>query len=132
MKRGNYLSYEFFETIDHDSSSAFFLNKVFKSMHLARLVSAPKVFGGSDPSVKKKKDRLKEQEYRMFYQTCLFELYAHSLIRKIEDWQKILDEYLNDYSGSWEYYARSKRLESIKEYGETIAITILTILSKQM
>lgn len=114
MKRGNYLSYEFFEKIDHDSSLAFFLNKVFESMHLARLVSAPRVFESNDPSVEKKQ---KDREYEIFYQTCLFELYAHSLVRKIEYWQEKVKEYLCDYNGSWEYYARSKRLHSIEEYG---------------
>lgn len=116
MKNGNYLSYEFFENIDHESALAKFLNKVFHQLHLIRMISAPMIFNESE-KVSTKIKGYDSEKMMHFYQTCLFEVYAHSLVRKLEEWRCSIDEYLNQFNGSWEYYARSKRLECIDTYG---------------
>ncbi|MBK5722387.1 hypothetical protein JGH11_16040 [Dysgonomonas sp. Marseille-P4677] len=110
--------YEFFEQIEHDSTLAFFFNKVFKNMDLARIISSPKSFNESSYlKSRKKRKKYNNDTYKMFYQTCLFEMYAHAVIKKLEDWQKIIHEYLSEFNGSWEYYARSKRIDMINKYG---------------
>ncbi len=55
MKRGDYLTYKFFETIEHDCELAKFFNKVFNSLHLARIVSAPEIFEEDEHFKGKKK-----------------------------------------------------------------------------
>lgn len=114
MKKGSYLSYEFFEEIEHKSLLAAFLNKAMYELHLARMLVAPTSYR-SDERFEEK--GMNVENAMRFYQTCLFEVYAHSLIPKLEDWLKFIQEYLSDFNGSWEYYARSRRLRLINEWG---------------
>ena len=37
--------------------------------------------------------------------------------RHLQEWVTTIDEYFNEFTGSWEYYALSKRLEFIDEFG---------------
>lgn len=102
----------FFEKIDHFSYLAIFFNEIFRQLRLVRKISSPTTFKDIK-NLKDESDGLKDK----FFHTCLFELYAHAVIRKLEDWYRIISEYLKEYNGSWEYYARSKRLYLINEFG---------------
>lgn len=44
-------------------------------------------------------------------------MYLHGVIDKLNFWKHLLNEYETEFGSNWKYYASSKRLESIKEYG---------------
>lgn len=52
-----------------------------------------------------------------FYQICLFEIYAVSLIGTLRIWKNYLIDYREKYNYSWEHYATEKRYNAIKEFG---------------
>ena len=39
------------------------------------------------------------------------------MFKRLEEWTNIINEYFDEYAGSWEYYALSQRLDFINEYG---------------
>jgi len=116
MNQRDYLSYEFFKKIDESSNLAKFFNTVFSKLDIARMMHAPVSY-----------DRIKttegvvenHKEYcaSRFYELCLGELYLHSIINNLNRWQKLLEEYNGEFQSSWRYYAMSKRMDLIKEYG---------------
>ena len=116
MNQRDYLSYEFFKKIDESSNLAKFFNTVFSKLDIARMMHAPVSY-----------DRIKttegvvenHKEYcaSNFYKLCLGELYLHSIINNLNRWQKLLEEYNGEFQSSWRYYAMSKRMDLIKEYG---------------
>ena len=106
------INYDFMSKIDDNSRLAFYLNKVMGEMFLFRLVSAPSTFEFL-------KEHSKGTDMMMFYQSCLFEMWAHGVVKKVKEWQKITNEYLDEYEGNCRYYAAGKRLELLKEgYGD--------------
>lgn len=94
--------------IEDKSKLACLFNKVLDKLDMARIISAPKIF---------ERDETYELDAELFYDTCLWEMYLHGVISKLNYWRSILDEYESDFQLSWKYYASSKRLESIKKYG---------------
>jgi hypothetical protein len=109
MKNKNNLSYEFFHPVDRDSHLGELFNKVLKELLLFRAISAPRVF--------KTDDYVDNDKEKRFYKLCLVELYLQRVIKTLNRWKEIATEYNETFAGSWEYYARSKRLECINEYG---------------
>lgn len=102
--------YELLSRIDDDSLLANFFNKVLGNLDMARIISAPRTFRHKD-------DENSRYCIDLFYDTCLWEMYLHQFIYKLNGWIKTLDEYLTEFGGSWKYYASSKRIESVNEYG---------------
>lgn len=102
--------YGLLSRIDDDSLLANFFNKVLGSLNTARIISAPSTFRNKD-------DENSRYCIDLFYDTCLWEMYLHQSIYKLRGWIKTLDEYLTEFGGSWKYYASSKRIESVNEYG---------------
>lgn len=102
--------YELLSRIDDDSLLANFFNKVLGNLDMARIISAPRTFRHKD-------DENSRYCIDLFYDTCLWEMYLHQFIYKLRGWIKTLDEYLTEFGGSWKYYASSKRIESVNEYG---------------
>lgn len=100
--------YELFSRIKDDSRLADLFNQVLHKLDIVRMMSAPSTF-----------EKKEEDEYvaKMFYESCLWELYLHGVIDKLNRWVKVLSEYESEFGSNWKYYASSKRLESIKEYG---------------
>lgn len=102
--------YELLSRIDDDSLLANFFNKVLGNLDMARIISAPRTFRHKD-------DENSRYCIDLFYDTCLWEMYLHQSIYKLKGWIRTLDEYLTEFGGSWKYYASSKRIESVNEYG---------------
>lgn len=87
-----------------------FLKKIQKRMLLQKTMSTPITF----------------EDVRSFYFTDMAQAYytiklcedwLDAIPKKIDEWIYIIDEYFDEFNGSWEYYASSKRLDSIREYG---------------
>lgn len=105
-------NYDFMSKIDDNSRLAFNLNKVMHEMFLFRLVCAPSTF-------KYFKEHSDGTDLYMFYESCLFEKWAHDVVAKVKEWLVLSREYLEEYDGKWRFYAAAKRLESVKEgYGD--------------
>lgn len=100
--------YELFSRIKDDSRLANLFNQVLHKLDIVRMMSAPSTF-----------EKKEEDEYvaKMFYESCLWEMYLHGVIDKLNFWKNLLNEYETEFGSNWKYYASSKRLESIKEYG---------------
>ena len=52
-----------------------------------------------------------------FYETVLWEQWLHGVFKRLEEWENTINKYFDEYDGSWEYYALSKRLDFLNEYG---------------
>lgn len=117
MKYNN-REYSLLRKIDHNSNLAIFLNKVFESLQTARIISRPRTFNEfkNISEEDKREDRVCKVQ-AVFYETCLFDIYANSLIDKLVKWIDIVNEYREEYDYNWEYYARSKRQMLIEKYG---------------
>jgi hypothetical protein len=74
-----------------------------------RIVSSPMDFTLRDKS--------KTDSALMFFETCLIELYLHEVISGLKRVRSIAVEYADEFSCRWKYYAASKRIDSIREYG---------------
>jgi hypothetical protein len=117
MKDNKYLtSYEFFKTIDHDSELSRLVNMAFGKLLLARLVSAPQTYPRDDKWTDEEM-MSRARQVGMFYNLCLGELYLHSIFINLTRWTELANKYNTEFEGSWKFYATSKRMESIKEYG---------------
>ena len=102
--------YDFYENIEDSSTNLGRLfNRALKSTLIMRIVSAPKTF---EPDSK-----MKMHQVTSFYDSCLIELYLHSVVRRLNEWKNKAIEYNTEFGCSWEYYAAAQRLESINKYG---------------
>lgn len=95
--------------IEDESKLAELFNIVMGHLERSRLFTAPIDF---HTEIQKT-----GEPQSIFYDSCLWELYMHNVVLKLKEWKETVTEYLNDYKGSWEYYAHAKRLSIIKEYG---------------
>ena len=101
---------EFIESIESDLPLAKAFNRIISRISLLRIMSLPRVF--SDAT-----GELAVFKMQSYYETVLWEKWLHGLFKRLEEWTNIINEYFDEYSGSWEYYALSKRLDYINEYG---------------
>ena len=101
---------ELIQPIDSDLPLAKAFNKIISKVQTLRIITMPRTFD----DVKCKEAAFKITNY---YQTVLWEIWLHEVVKRLQEWVAIIDEYFDEFEGSWEYYALSKRLESIKEYG---------------
>ena len=88
---------------------AVYFNKIIGELETVRIFSSPRTF---EDTKKENKDYS-----AIFYQTVLWELWFHGVVERLNEWNEILNEYFSEYEGKWKFYACSKRLEAIKEYG---------------
>lgn len=100
--------YSLFSRIEDKSNLANLFNRVLHELGTVRMMSSPSTF-----EIEKKGENCAY----LFYETCLWEMYLHRVVEKMNSWKNILDEYESEFGSSWQYYASAKRLESIKEYG---------------
>lgn len=107
------MAYSMNKRIDNNSNLAAFLNEVLKSTNVARIMCSPRIFQERDKRMRKES----KKNTQRFYQLVLFEMYSHALVSRLNEWVTNICEYIREFNGSWEYYARSKRLSSIDEYG---------------
>ena len=97
------------EPVDDSTRLGQLLNMCMKSINTMRILSSPIDFEniGKD----------KTDAAIMFYESCLIEIYLHSVIDGLNRLKSIANEYNNKYEGNWKYYATFKRRDSIEEYG---------------
>lgn len=102
--------YDLLTQIKDDSKLANVFNNILASLNTIRIFSAPKTF-----------DAMNDSEGRygidLFYESCLWEMYLHNVVSRLKKWEEILNEYFVEFDGNWKYYASSKRIESLNEYG---------------
>ena len=101
---------ELIQPIDNKSPLAKFFNKIISKIQTLRIISLPRTF----EDVKGNEASFKMMTY---YQTALWEKWMHGVVKRLEEWDAVIDEYFDEFDGSWEYYALSKRLESINKCG---------------
>lgn len=102
--------YKVLQRIEDDSNLAYVFNEALRSLEVIRICSSPTTF---EKAIKDEGEHCAD----LFYETCLWEMYLHSVISKLHEWEDGLNEYFNEFEGSWRYYASSKRIECIREYG---------------
>ena len=101
--------YDFYESVDDSTNLGKLFNRALKATLLMRIASAPKTF---EPD-----SEMKMRQVASFYDSCLIELYLHSVVRRLQEWKCKAIEYCAEFDCNWEYYAAAQRLESTKKYG---------------
>lgn len=97
--------YEFFQKINGNSPLSKRLDKIMDKMDLMRIVSAPVSF-----------ESLKHVEgEHIFYLCCLFEVWLHDVVVRLQDWVVRIGQYLDEYQGSWKYYAICQHRDNVKD-----------------
>lgn len=88
---------------------AVYFNKIIGELDIVRIFSSPRTFEDT---------KQENKDYSaIFYQTVLWELWFNGVVERLNEWNEMLNEYFSEYEGKWGFYACSKRLESINEYG---------------
>ena len=101
---------EFLEPIESDLPLAKAFNRVISKILLLRTMSLPRTFADAT-------GELAAFKMQSYYETVLWEKWLHGVFERLEEWTNIINKYFDEYSGSWEYYALSQRLDFINEYG---------------
>ena len=101
---------EYMEPIESDLPLAKAFNRIIMKLSLLRSMSIPRTF--SDAT-----GELAAFKMQYYYETVLWEKWLHGVFKRLEEWANIINEYFDEYTGSWEYYAHSKRLDFINAYG---------------
>lgn len=101
--------YDVMCNVNENCVLAVFFNKIIGELETVRIFSSPRTF---EDTKKENKDYS-----AIFYQTVLWELWFHGVVERLNEWNEILNEYFSEYEGKWKFYACSKRIESINEYG---------------
>lgn len=104
------MTYERFTYIIDKSSLARFFNGIMNQLQGVRMLCAPTSF-------KRDKDIADFQDEK-FCDFCRYEKWMHSVVERLHEWENVIDEYFTEFNGSWEYYAESKHLAYVHEYGE--------------
>lgn len=85
-------------------------NKIIEKVQTLRIITLPRTFEdvrGEEASFKTS----------VYYQTILWEKWMHEVVARLQEWDATIDKYFDEFDGSWKYYALSKRLDFIKEWG---------------
>lgn len=94
----------FTKKVDDDCPIALFFNKCLEGCNTGMIFSTPRTFtqhNGDD-----------------IYCTCLlFEDYAASFVEKLKQIINVISQYDAEFDFHWKFYAASKRINIIKEYG---------------
>ena len=101
---------DYIEPIESDLPLAKAFNHVISKILLLRTMSLPRTF--SDAT-----GELAAFKMQSYYETVLWEKWLHGVFKRLGEWTNTINEYFDEYAGSWEYYALSKRLDFINEYG---------------
>lgn len=101
---------DYMEPIKSELPLAKSFNRILMNLSLLRSMSIPRTFGDA-------MGELAAFKMQSFYETVLWEKWLHGVFERLNEWENIIYDYFDEYSGSWEYYALSKRLDAINEYG---------------
>jgi hypothetical protein len=96
--------------IESDLHLAIVFNKVISKITTLWIMTRPRIFDDT---------KGEEAAFKMmtYYHISLWENWLHEVVKRLQEWSATIDEYFNEFNGSWEYYALSKRLEFIDEFG---------------
>ncbi|MCL1933272.1 MAG: hypothetical protein FWF53_05640 [Candidatus Azobacteroides sp.] len=116
IKTNNHVSCEFFRRVDDSTDLGKFFNIIFDKLNIVRMIYCPQSYEslrieGEEPG------NVKTALADVFYDLCLGELYLHGVIKNLNRWQELINEYNVGFVSSWKYYAISKRTDAINEYG---------------
>ena len=101
--------YCFFTKLEDDTPLGYLFNQVLDALTAPRTLSAPEstsVDGWNN-----------SEKAHLFYDMCLTEKYLHSIIDNLSRWETIAKKYNKEFNSSWKYYALSRRIDAIKEFG---------------
>ena len=101
--------YARFDFIKGDAPIAAFFNHVMQTLAPMRMLCCPDSFVVDE--------KIEPFNDRKYCDTIRYEIWMHNVVTRLEAWHSTLTEYFDEYNGSWKYYAASKRLEGIREYG---------------
>ena len=105
----NYME-KMIQHIEGEQPLAIAFNKVISKITTLWIMTRPRIF-----------DDLKGEDaaFKMmsYYQIILWEKWLHGVVQRLQEWTTTIDEYFDEFNGSWEYYALAKRLEYIDEFG---------------
>ena len=101
---------DFLEPIESDLPLAKAFNRVISKILMLRTMSLPRTFADAT-------GELAAFKMQSYYETVLWEKWLHGVFERLEEWTNIINKYFDEYSGSWEYYALSQRLDFINKHG---------------
>lgn len=101
---------ELMEPIQSKLPLAKAFNRVVSKLQILRIMSIPRIFEDA-------KGETAAFKMHSFYETILWENWIHGVFGRLEEWTTTINEYFDEFNGSWEYYALSKRLDYIHEFG---------------
>ena len=87
---------DFIEPIESEMPLAKAFNRIISEISLLRIMSLPRTF--SDAT-----GEFAAINMQTYYETVLWEKWLHGVFKRLEEWASIINEYFDDYSGSWEY-----------------------------
>ena len=96
--------------IEGEQPLAIVFNKVISKITTLWIMTRPRIFDDT---------KGEEATFKMitYYQILLWEKWLHEVVQRLREWITTIDEYFDEFNGSWEYYALSKRLDFLNEYG---------------
>ena len=96
--------------IESEQPLAIVFNKVISKITTLWIMTRPRIFDDT---------KGEEATFKMitYYQILLWEKWLHEVVQRLQEWITTIDEYFDEFNGSWEYYALSKRLDFLNEYG---------------
>ena len=97
--------------IESEQPLAIAFNKVISKITTLWIMTRPRIFDDT---------KGEEAAFKMitYYQILLWEKWMHEVVKRLQEWTATIDEYFDEFNGSWEYYALSKRLDFLNEFGD--------------
>ena len=87
---------ELIEPIKSELPLAKAFNRVISKILLLHTISLPRTF--SDAT-----GELAAFKMQSYYETVLWEKWLHGVFKRLEEWTNIINEFFDEYEGSWEY-----------------------------
>ena len=96
--------------IESEQPLAIAFNKVISKITALWIMTRPRIFDDT---------KGEEAAFKMitYYQILLWEKWMHEVVQRLQEWTSTIDEYFDEFNGNWEYYALSKRLDFLNEFG---------------
>lgn len=101
---------ELIEPIKSEVPLAKAFNRIVAKIQTLRIMSIPRIFMDST-------DEMAASRMQIYYETVLWEKWLHGVFERLENWARTIHSFFNEFDGSCEFYALSKRLDYIREFG---------------
>lgn len=109
----NKVNYYNFRIIEDESNLANELNQAMRLLNTVRIMASPHYF----PENNQKSQMEFDDCSYLYCQLILFEDWCHHVVMKARNISRDCGKYLDEFNGSWEYYARSNRLDWMRSEG---------------